>query len=239
MSGIRAVVFDCYGTLLDILTDEGRDTIFSQLSLYLRYYGASIQPGILKSIYYTEKEHYLNTRSEQYPEFDLQAVWRTILLKEGLSNPFLVESCCKIFRLISRERFQLFPDSLPVLKELKRSGFPMVMLSNAQEVFFYAEIDMLGLRQFFNYFIVSSTWGFRNPDPRLFSLACSLCHAAPGEAVYVGDDARVDVKGARSVGMRSVLVDRQQRQRDPEPRPDFYTTSLAQASAWIRGNRGM
>ena len=42
MPGIRSIVFDCYGTLVDILTDEGKDEIFIHLSFYLRYYGANI-----------------------------------------------------------------------------------------------------------------------------------------------------------------------------------------------------
>lgn len=197
MPRIRAVVFDCYGTLVDILTDEGKDEIFAHLSLYLRYYGAKINTATLKSLFQAEKEHYLNTREERYPEFDMAAVFQTILQMQDLNNPFLVESCCKLFRLVSRERFQLYPDSLTALKELKSRGFQLAMLSNAQKVFFYEEIDMLGLRQFFSYFVVSSYWGFRKPDPRIFSLACSLCNVSPEEAVYVGDDADVDVKGAR------------------------------------------
>ena len=36
--------------------------------------------------------------------------------------------------------------------------------------------------------------------------------------------------------MRSVLVDREQRQKDAEPRPDFYTTSLDKAVEWIKEN---
>ncbi len=33
MSAVHAVIFDCYGTLVDILTDEGKDAIFAHLSL--------------------------------------------------------------------------------------------------------------------------------------------------------------------------------------------------------------
>jgi putative hydrolase of the HAD superfamily len=233
MSRIRAVVFDCYGTLVDILTDEGKPEIFDRLAIYLQYYGANINAPTLKSLFYAEKEHYMDTHKERYPEFDMTAVFKSILQREKLNNPFLVESCCKLFRLISREKFQLFPDSLAALKELKSRSFPMAMLSNAQDVFFYAEIEMLGLNQFFRYFIVSSSWGFRKPDPRLFSLACSLCNVLPAEAVYVGDDIKVDVKGAKTIGMKTVLIDRAQKQNNRELKPDYYTTNLEKAAEWI------
>jgi putative hydrolase of the HAD superfamily len=178
----------------------------------------------------------LKTRGERWPEFDMEVVWSTVLQMLGLNSPFLVESCCKLFRLVSRERFQLFSDTLPSLRALKNRGAPLVMLSNAQGVFFFEEVEMLGLKPFFSYFLVSSNWGFRKPDPRLFALACTLCGFPPAEVVYVGDDTDADVKGAESIGMRTVLVDRSQRQKDREPRPDFYTTGLTQAVEWIQSN---
>jgi len=42
MSEIRAVIFDCYTTLIDIKTNERKEEVFGYLSLYLQYYGASI-----------------------------------------------------------------------------------------------------------------------------------------------------------------------------------------------------
>ena len=235
MPGIRAVIFDCYGTLVDILTNEGKDEVFSQLSNYLHYYGSHTNTGVLKAVFYAEKERYLNTRGELFPEFDLEAVFRNILRREGLNNPFLVESCCKIFRMASRERFKLFSDTIPALKAIKSHGVPLAMLSNAQNVFFYAEIDILGLRQYFNYYIVSSYWGFRKPDPRLFSIACTLCNVDPLEAIYIGDDADVDVKGAQSIGMQTALIDRRQDQKDEPYKADYYAVNLHKIEKWIWG----
>ena len=233
MPALRAVIFDCYGTLIDVLTNEAKEAIFSHLSLYLRYYGINIDPASLKTLFYSEKEQYMNTNQERYPEFDISAVFTSILQMRGQNNPFLVESCCKLFRLVSRDRLQLFSDSLPVLKELRKRGYPMAMASNAQDVFFYAETEMLGIRQFFSYFVVSSHWGFRKPDPRIFSLACSLLNTPPEEAVYIGDDTAVDVKGARQIGMKTVLIDREKRQKDREPRPDLYISSLNAFPEWL------
>jgi putative hydrolase of the HAD superfamily len=135
--------------------------------------------------------------------------------------------------MLSRERFRLYPDSLEALKEIKSHSLPMAMLSNAQNVFFLAEIDMLGLRQFFSYYIVSSTWGFRKPDPRLFSVACTLFKVQPEEAIYIGDDAEVDVRGAQSIGMQTALIDRRQDQKDRGPKPDYYTVNLRNIWEWL------
>ena len=121
MSRIRAVIFDYYNTLIDIKTDEEKQEVFRFLSLYLQYYGVSMNEQNLRAALDHEKKRYLKTKDEVYPEMDLEVVFANILEKEGICNPFGAESCCKLFRLLSRDRFQLFPDSLPVLKDIKKA----------------------------------------------------------------------------------------------------------------------
>jgi putative hydrolase of the HAD superfamily len=235
MSRIRAVIFDCYGTLIDIKTDEGKDEIFYYLSLYLQYYGATIEKEKLKSALALEKERYLKTSDERYPELDLELVFKNILNKEGLDNPFLAESCCKLHRLLSRERFQLFPDSLPVLREMKRNGYPLAVVSDAQKVYCIEEGKMLGLNQFLDHSILSTHFGFKKPDPRLFTIACDLLEIPPAEAVYIGDSIKRDIKGPKQIGMLVILVNRNQKKNNREIEPDFYAKDLWAAWEWIKG----
>jgi putative hydrolase of the HAD superfamily len=236
MPKIRAIIFDCYSTLIDIRTDEEKDEPFHYLSIYLQYYGVKTNAEKLKTAFDIEKEKYLQSTKEAYPEIDLETVFTNILKREGLSNPFLAESCCKLLRTLSRERFQLFDDSLPVLEEMKKNGYPLAVVSDAQKVFFTQEGEMLGLTQFFNHTLMSTHLGFRKPDPRIFTIACTLLAQPPAEVVYVGNDLETDVKGAQSIGMKAILLDRERRVSNPEPNPDFYATDLWQAWKWIKGN---
>jgi len=236
MSKIRAIIFDCYSTLIDIWTDERKKELFHNLSLYLQYYGVHIDAGNLKAELDLEKERYLLSTEEPYPEVDLEAVFTNILQKYGLNNPFLAESCCKLLRILSRERFQLFDDSLPVLREMKKSRYLLAIVSDAQKVFCTHESEMLGLTPFFSHTVMSTQFGFRKPDPRLFSIACALLATPPANAVYIGNDPETDVKGAQGIGMKAILLDREKRLRNPESKPDFYATDLWQAWKWIKDN---
>jgi putative hydrolase of the HAD superfamily len=238
MSGIRAVIFDCYSTLVDIKTDESNPQIYRYLSLYLQYYGAQIEERTLKTMLKREKERYIRRKNERYPEVDLEVVFNNIVKKEGLNNPFLAESCCKLFRLLSRERFQLFPDSLPVLEEISRNGYAMAVVSDAQKAFCLQEGQMLGINDFFDHIILSTQYGFRKPDSRLFEIACSLLGIPPSEAVYIGDHPEKDVEGAKRIGMRVILVDRDSHKGEwnAQKQPDFYAKDLWEAWKWIRGN---
>lgn len=236
MPAIRSVIFDCYSTLIDIRTDEGKKEIFDYLSLYLRYYGASMSGVELKASLEQEKKRHLKSTTERYPEVDLEAVFRRLLSRAGLGNPFLAESCCKLFRLLSRERFELYPDTLPVLHQMKRGGYALAVVSDAQKAFCLQEAEMLGLNQYFDHIVLSTQFGFRKPDPRLFAIACSLLGIPSAEAVYVGNDPDKDVEGAKGVGMRVVLVDRKHNAADGEVKPDFHARDLQEAWRWIETN---
>ena len=236
MSKIRAIIFDCYNTLIDIWTDERKDELFRYLSLYLQYYGVNTDAVKLKAALDLEKKQYLRSTKESYPEIDLEMVFTNILRKHGLSNPFLAESCCKLLRALSRERFQLFEDSLPVLEEMKNNGYPLAIVSDAQKVFCMQEGEILGISPFFSHTVLSTHLGFRKPDPRIFTIACTLLAIPPADAVYIGNDLETDVKGAQVIGMKAILLDREKRVRNPEPKPDFHVTDLWQAWEWIKGN---
>jgi putative hydrolase of the HAD superfamily len=235
MPRIRAVIFDYYNTLIDIRTDEEKPEVFHFLSLYLQYYGLNMNEQNLRSALDHEKKQYLKAKDEAYPEIDLEVVFSSILEKEGICNTLAAESCCKLFRLLSRERFQLFSDSIPVLKEIKRSGYPMAVVSDAQKVFCLEEGEMLGLNQFFDHIVLSTQFGFRKPDGRLFAIACSLLDIPPAQAIYIGDDLRKDVKGAKQAGMAAILVSRNPQQNsETEIEADFCASNLWEAWDWIK-----
>jgi len=236
MPKIRAVVFDCYSTLIEIKTDEHKDEIFDYLSLYLQYYGAKLDAEKLRLALNLEKEQYLRAAKESYPEIDLEFIFQNILKKEGVDNLFLAESCCKLFRVLSRERFQLFPDSLPVLEKLQKNGYPIAVVSDAQKVFCREEGEMLGLMPFFSYVIMSTCLGFRKPDPRIFTIVCTLLGIPPEEVVYIGNDAETDVKGSKGIGMQAILLDREGKPKNTEPRPDFYASNLWEAWNWVKSS---
>lgn len=237
MPKIRAIIFDCYSTLIDIRTDEEKDTLFHYLSIYLEYYGIRTDARKLRDTFHLEKKRHFHSAKEAYPEIDLELVFADILRKEGLNNPFLAESCCKLLRALSRERFQLFEDSLPVLVEMKKAGYPLAIVSDAQKVFCVQEGEILGLTPFFNHTIMSTHLGFRKPDPRIFLVACTLLETPPAETVYIGDNLETDVKGAQGIGMKTIFLDRERKNGNPEPKPDFHATDLWQAWAWIQGHR--
>ncbi len=96
-----------------------------------------------------------------------------------------------------------------------------------------------GLLDYFPVRIYSCDTKFRKPSRKIFKLALRKLSCEPEEVIFVGDVPRIDVRGARRVGMVAVLKDFNQPHnlRDrwmPYTKPDFTITSMSQLKDIIR-----
>ena len=72
------------------------------------------------------------------------------------------------------------------------------------------------------------THGVRKPDPSIFEAALDLLGVAANEVAMVGDSPEDDVAGARALGMRALLLDRDGRYPDTAERiPDLFALPAA------------
>jgi putative hydrolase of the HAD superfamily len=123
------------------------------------------------------------------------------------------------------ENFDLFEDVLPVLEELRGYGLKIGLVSNgARDLDEFVghhglEVDAA---------VGSRVHGKVKPDPTIFQAALAELGVAPTDAAMVGDSPEDDVEGARALGMRAFLIDRDNRYPDAESRlPDLYALPAA------------
>jgi len=118
------------------------------------------------------------------------------------------------------ENFELFEDAMPVLEELRGAGLRIGVVSNGirdlTEFVAHHRLDV-------DVIVDSRTHGRVKPHPTIFRAALELLGVDAAEAVMVGDSLEEDVEGARALGMRAILVDREDRHQDVEERlMDLY-----------------
>lgn len=103
--------------------------------------------------------------------------------------------------------YKVYDDTLPTLQELQDRGLVMGLISNvAQDMEpVYTE---LGLQPYLTFKVTSSEVGCDKPQPGIFQAALRKAGVRPEEALYVGDQYELDIIGARGVGMKAVLIDR-------------------------------
>ncbi len=206
---LEAVLFDLYGTLVDIYTDEEDPFVYETLSRFLSYCDIRFRPEELAAKYQKYAAAQLREHPGPYGDIDVYWVFEAILT-EGLGlkpERALTLYTARLFRSLSRKRFATFPDARPALAELKRR-YRLGLVSDAQWVFSEPEIRLLRLGDFFETIVLSSRYFVRKPSPQIYAHALKAMWLKPSQALYVGNDLDADVSGPLAIGMPVVLVDR-------------------------------
>ncbi|MER7772846.1 HAD-IA family hydrolase [Kitasatospora sp. NPDC096140] len=112
------------------------------------------------------------------------------------------------------ESWRPYPDAGPVLRELRRRGVPVAVVSNIgwdlRPVF-----RAHGLDDLVDTYVLSYEIGAQKPDPVIFETACARLGLAPADVLMVGDD-RVCDGGATALGCGFHAVDHLPVDRRPD-----------------------
>jgi putative hydrolase of the HAD superfamily len=203
---IKGIFFDLYGTLIDILTDENDPWVYSTLSRYLSYRDVKIPPKELKKTYFEDIQSQLKQSNETRPEVDVYKIFSNMMHRYGnktYSKSAIVDTAV-LFRSLTMRRFEVFQGVYEVLESLLEK-YELSLISDAQWVFTEPEMAMLGLTPYFKFRILSSRFGFKKPDVRLFDMAMKKLMINPEESVYIGDNPQKDLVGAKKAGMTFIL----------------------------------
>lgn len=210
MKEYKNYLFDLYGTLVDIHTDEEQDLLWQKMAIFLASYGGHCTPAELKALYtarITELETVARRQLGSGAEIDIGPVFASMLKECGLqTDTGAVEQLAWTFRLLSSQKLRLFPGVSGMLRRLRQQGKGVYLLSNAQELFTLPELKALDLLQYFDGIVISSREGLKKPDPRLYRLVLDRYGLMPEETVMVGNDDKADCWGAYTAGLDSMYV---------------------------------
>ena len=107
--------------------------------------------------------------------------------------------------------WRLFPETLGVLKELKRLQYKLGIISNFDSRI-YSVLKSLDIVTYFDSITISSQTGYAKPDPEIFKAAIRAAGVPAHRILYVGDNLTDDVLAGAAAGMNTILIDRNGRQ---------------------------
>ena len=99
---------------------------------------------------------------------------------------------------------ETFPDVLPTLRELRRRGVRMAVVSDAWPDL-PALHAALGMGEFFEAYAISAELGCHKPDPRMYRHASDTLGLAPASCLFLDDDPD-HVAAAIELGYRGLAV---------------------------------
>ncbi len=212
-SPIKVIFFDAVGTLFDVKGSVGEVYI-----TYAKKYGVPDTKAMIQDLNVAFKE---TMKSMPSPIFSVNQVeklkqcerlwWFDVVhgafyrvgMFEGFDDFF-----DEVFEAFSQpSHWELFPETMEVLAQLKTEGFELGIISNFDTRFFQL-FRALGLDGFFDSVTLSSLAGAVKPAQKIFSHALDQHMLLPHEALHVGDDVLEDYEGAQQAGLHAVLVDR-------------------------------
>jgi putative hydrolase of the HAD superfamily len=213
---IKAVFFDLYQTL--VRYEPPREEITAKA---LQNLGIDASPAALarpfivadEFIYSEIARRPLSTRSPE-EKTALYMQHQEILLREAgiAGSQKVLYSLLKTMQQSSMN-LVLFDDVAPALDDLKNQGLILGLISNVEQDM-SGTLTKLNLPTWLTVLVTSQDAGAGKPRPEIFLYALERAGVKPAEAIYIGDQYRVDVIGARGAGMKAILLDRGDYYRD-------------------------
>jgi HAD superfamily hydrolase (TIGR01549 family) len=200
---IKAIIFDFGQTLVDSsdgfrqAEKEAQEKIFRHMALSLKEKFLDRYRQIRKDFHGRSNFSRLSMWKELYhyhclaPDEELLRTWET-----------------EYWNMV-KARTIIFPEVLGVLKTLS-TRFQVALITNTQGQPASAThriSEFPELERYFRVILVAGENGIPpKPDPTPFRKCLETLGAAAAEAVYVGDDWRIDVCGARDAGLNPVWL---------------------------------
>ena len=222
------LVFDLYGTLVDIHTEEDA-RVWEKTAFYFGFYGAHYTGDELKSAFRTAmkiREAKAGQSYECFPDIPFEEVMAELFRAKGVEENAdnLGINAAQVFRISSLDYVRVYPHALQALAKLRKAGYRLWLLSNAQRVFTAYELRHLGVSHQLDGIFLSSDFGCRKPDSRFYQALIRDKGLDIRTCLMIGNDRDTDIAGAKALGMdtlymHTALTPSQQAPADPSLHP--------------------
>lgn len=204
------LIFDLYGTLVDIHTEEDA-IVWEKTALFFGFYGARYTGPELKAAFtaaMAAKKATAGQTYECFPDLPFEPVMAQLFRDKGVADrsEALGFQAAQLFRIASMDYIRLYPGVQNALKALKQYGYRLWLLTNAQRVFTAYELRLLGLEDAFDGVYISSDFGCRKPDQRFFRALLEEQNLDPAKCLMIGNDRTTDIAGAQQAGLATLYL---------------------------------
>lgn len=230
LDSIRAVAFDCYGTIVRFTTPD----FIRTMAEIARAQGLEVDPEVLwdrfvEAAFVFRGENVARPAYRRYEEawaFQFERAARDL----GFEGDGLLAALHLKEKLSQAEAYA---DAAEVLEAL-RARYRLAILSNADADFLHACLARNGLE--FEVVVSSEVAQALKPDPAIFGYLAGVLGLEHHQILYVGDSPMPDIVGARRAGVPVAWLNRPGRSLPAGmPEPDVEVASLRDLLAVLSG----
>jgi len=221
LDGIRACVFDAYGTLFDFASaaQRCRDVLGERAApLAALWRDKQLQYTWLRALQGRHADFWQVTGDAL--DFALETL--------GIHEPALRARLMDLYLTL-----EAFPEVPEVLRELRKAGLRTAILSNGTPAMLDAAVSNAGLGGLLDAVLSVEEVGVYKPLPRVYQLAVDRL-GVPAAAIAFQSSNAWDAYGASAFGMKVVWCNRYRQKRERLPgAPEFEIDSLAALPALV------
>lgn len=173
---------------------------------------------------FLDEEENFKKMKEIVPTYRKDA-WTKGLLAMGIDDPVFGAELAERFPLERRNHPFVYEDTFQTLDKLK-GQYKLLLLTNGSPDLQTTKLSITPeIAPYFDHIIISGDFGRGKPDPAIFEHALEVMGVEKNNVVMVGDNLMTDILGATRVGMRSVWINRHDKERN-EVIPDYEIKEL-------------
>lgn len=203
-------IFDLYGTLIDIHTNENATYLWRKTAELYCAYGAIYSSLELKKSYLrlcASEVASITAKNGTHAEAEIRNVFRNLFVEKKVQpSEELIAFIAVTFRILSRKYITVYPGILNLFNKLKSNGRRIYLLSNAQSAFTMPELKETGLYPLFDDIAISSDVGICKPDPRFMEYLIHKNNISIADSIMVGNDRSSDIRIANACHMDSLFI---------------------------------
>lgn len=224
--GVKTIFFDAYGTLLEL-----GGYYYDLAAQILDEVGCSINPHLFWETWNDEFNGILFGIVEgQHPFTNIRTTYKIslekALLRHGISiSDVQLDELNRMCKALLDQRCTILPSTRKTIETLKhKEGMKIGLISNGDNDELSRHLG--DLIELFDATTISESARAYKPDSKIFQAALKELETNPEEALFIGDNLRIDVNGANKTGIRSVWYNKNGKHPEDGIKPHFTIANI-------------
>lgn len=225
MQGIKVVLWDIDGTLLDFAPAERH-----AIQTSMQEFGLPECTEEMLADYSEINKRYWRglEKGQLFKKQVLIGRFRSFFERYGI-DPGMAEKVNEAYQVHLGEAVFFFPGALELVQDLKAHGYIQCAVTNGTKVAQVLKLANSGLDKLLDYIFISEDVGHEKPSPMFFQQVLDTLSAYDkAEIIMVGDSLTSDILGGQNAGLRTIWFNPKQLPNKSDTQPDFVVQSMAE-----------